>query len=88
MKKLIVLIAIIFVASTASAKTITHLRVLEAKNGNVVFDHITHIKENCIECHLEINNAGGMNKAFAHEYCQRCHKVSNGPTKCGECHKK
>ena len=67
--------------------------VLEAKNGNVTFDHKKHagVKGECKACH-ETDAGGkitGMGKDWAHKTCKGCHEtMGKGPTKCGECHKK
>ncbi|WP_306532978.1 cytochrome c7 [Geobacter sp.] len=67
--------------------------VLEAKNGNVTFEHAKHkgVKGDCKACHE--SEAGGkiagMGKDWAHKTCIGCHKeMAKGPQKCGECHKK
>jgi predicted CXXCH cytochrome family protein len=91
--KLIVSIAAAFAlfASSAFAAAPTGPVTLEAKSGNVTFNHKTHASVKCTQCHA--SEAGGkiegLNKEKAHELCQGCHKQqAKGPTKCAECHKK
>lgn len=64
------------------------------KVGDVKFPHEKHQKllNNCTPCHAD--KKGGKieklaKKEEAHKLCQGCHETKKqGPTKCGECHKK
>jgi len=58
------------------------------KHGTVTFDHLSHIKQDCVKCHTAKLEAGGVTKDFGHKFCKACHKAENGPTKCKECHVK
>ncbi|HSD20266.1 MAG TPA: cytochrome c3 family protein [Anaeromyxobacter sp.] len=64
---------------------------LEAKNGNVTFEHSKHSALKCETCHATA--AGGKIEGFgkekAHATCVECHKKeAKGPSKCADCHKK
>jgi hypothetical protein len=93
-KYLATLFAALAIAVTASAADAPKGPItLPAKNGNVTFNHETHIKNNvsCDKCHATA--AGGKIEGFgkekAHGTCVECHKTqAKGPTKCAECHKK
>lgn len=89
MKKLLVAMMLVAFAATIAfaADTVT----LEAKNGNVTFNHKAHGEKNaCTVCHADAK--GGkleLDKDAAHALCKDCHaKGGAGPTKCGDCHKK
>jgi predicted CXXCH cytochrome family protein len=74
-------------AADAPAKPLT----LNAKPGNVTFNHKTHAAQKCETCHA--TPAGGkiegFNKDSAHKLCVECHKTqAKGPAKCADCHKK
>jgi predicted CXXCH cytochrome family protein len=78
-------------AFAAYAAAPTAPTVLEAKNGNVTFDHAKHATQKCEACHATA--AGGKIEGFgkdkAHGLCVECHKKeAKGPQKCTECHKK
>jgi hypothetical protein len=80
-------VAVTVSAADAPAKPIT----LEAKNGNVSFEHAKHAAVKCETCHATA--AGGKIEGFgkekAHATCIECHKKeTKGPQKCAECHKK
>jgi predicted CXXCH cytochrome family protein len=92
-----ILIAFVFVATTAIAAPPPAEVVLKAKDGNVTFNHKAHQSQGCKNCH----GAGAPGKIEglekkAHELCSGCHKEKGkGPqfvaadTKtCGACHKK
>ena len=89
MKKLLVAAMLVaFAASTAmAADTVT----LEAKNGNITFNHKKHSESmECKICHGE-GTPGKLelDKDKAHALCKDCHTTkAAGPTKCGDCHKK
>ncbi|MEJ2200883.1 MAG: cytochrome c3 family protein [Desulfuromonadaceae bacterium] len=86
-KLLITTFLVIFAATAAMAADSV---VFEAKNGNVTFDHKAHgEKLGCDVCHEGTPAKIEVNKDVAHKAaCKDCHKEKNGPTKCGDCHKK
>lgn len=89
MKK--VLVAAVLVMCTAAAAVAADTVVLSAKNGNVTFNHKAHSAANeCKTCHGEGTPAKlTLDKDMAHKLCKGCHQTKGqGPTKCGECHKK
>lgn len=89
MKKIMALVVMtVFAASAAmAADTVT----MKAKNGNVTFNHKAHSATgDCKACHGE-GTPGKLTlgKDPAHKLCKGCHETKKqGPTKCGECHKK
>jgi opacity protein-like surface antigen len=90
MKKIIAAAALtIFCAGTALAADEI---VLNAKNGNVTFNHKKHQEslKDCKLCHEKgPGKIEGFGKDAAHKLCKGCHETKKaGPTKCGECHKK
>lgn len=90
MKKIIAAAALtIFCAGTALAADEI---VLNAKNGNVTFNHKKHQEslKDCKVCHEKgPGKIEGFGKDFAHKTCKGCHEqMKKGPTRCGECHKK
>jgi opacity protein-like surface antigen len=87
MKKLFV--AAMLVAFAATAALAADTVVLEAKNGAVTFNHKAHAdKLGCEACHQGEPAKIELDKTSAHALCKDCHKAQNGPTKCGDCHKK
>jgi predicted CXXCH cytochrome family protein len=89
MKKIIVAVALTL--SCAVAAMAADSVVLNAKNGNVTFNHKAHSgKIDCKTCHGEGTPAKiALDKDKAHKLCKSCHEEKKaGPTKCGECHKK
>jgi DnaJ-class molecular chaperone len=89
MKKL--LIAGMLVVFAASFATAADTVVLEAKNGNVTFNHKQHSESmECKTCHGEGTPAKiELDKDKAHALCKACHTEKKmGPTKCNDCHKK
>ncbi len=92
MKKLIAAAALtIFSAGLALAagpETIS----LPAKMGNVSFNHKKHqdMLKDCKICHEKgPGKIEGFGKDMTHKTCKGCHEEKKqGPTKCGECHKK
>ncbi len=89
MKKVIsaVALTLICAVSAMGADTI----VLKAKNGDVTLNHAKHQALGCTKCHA--SEKGGkiadLGKDWAHKTCKGCHaEKGQGPTKCGECHKK
>ena len=91
MKKVMsAMIMVVFAASAAMAAAAPDSVTMEAKNGNVTFNHKAHAAGDCKSCHGEGTPAKvDLDKAAAHKLCIDCHKAkSAGPTKCGECHKK
>lgn len=90
MKNLV--IAAMLVAFATSAALAADTVVLEAKNGNVSFNHKAHgdALKDCKICHGD-GTPGKIEftKDTAHALCKDCHtKGGQGPTKCGDCHKK
>jgi len=75
-------------ALAAGPETIT----LPAKNGNITFPHKKHqeMLKNCKICHEKgPGKIASLGKDWAHQTCKGCHEEKKqGPTKCGECHKK
>lgn len=90
MKKLIV--AAMLVAFAASAAFASDVVTIKAKNGDITFNHKMHQDnlKDCKICHGEGKPAKiELDKEKAHALCKECHtKGGQGPTKCGECHKK
>lgn len=90
MKKLIAAAALVMFAAGASMAADTI--VLNAKNGNVTFNHKKHQEtlKDCKICHGDkTGKIENFNKDAAHKLCKGCHEEKKaGPTKCGECHKK
>ncbi len=89
MKKMLVLaLLVLFAAASAmAADTVT----LQAKNGNVSFNHKVHgEKVGCKACHPEATPGKlELDKDSGHKLCKDCHTEKGaGPTKCNECHKK
>ena len=91
MKRLIVmLMVLVFVGMgvAIAADTVTY----EASQGKVTFNHKAHADKlkDCTKCHGKEKPAKiAMSKEGAHgALCKDCHKAMNGPTKCGDCHKK
>jgi predicted CXXCH cytochrome family protein len=91
MKKVMsALLMVVFAASVAVAAAPDSV-TMNAKNGNVTFDHKKHSASgDCKSCHGEGTPAKlTLDKEAAHKLCIDCHKAKTaGPTKCGECHKK
>jgi hypothetical protein len=91
MKKLLVsALMVAFAAGTALAQAPEKPATLEAKNGNVTFNHKSHAAVECKTCHTS-GTPGKMDldKDSAHKLCKGCHESKGaGPTKCGDCHKK
>ena len=90
MKKLVVLAAILFATAAAAVDAPKGPITLEAKQGNVTFNHSKHADKKCEQCHKgEPGKIGKMEKDVAHKLCLECHKAEKkGPAKCNECHKK
>jgi len=87
MKKALVIAMLVAFAGTAIAADVV---TLAAKNGDVTFNHKDHsAKMECKTCHGEGTPAKiALDKDKAHALCKDCHSKQNGPTKCGDCHKK
>jgi len=92
MKKVLsAMIMVVFAASFALAADAPDTVTLNAKNGNVAFNHKAHSAAgDCKSCHGEGTPAKlTLGKEAAHKLCKDCHQAKGaGPTKCGECHKK
>lgn len=92
MKKLLIsALLVAFASTTALAVDAPGTVTLQAKNGNVTFDHKAHSsKMECSVCHGAAAPAKiTLDKDSAHKLCKDCHTTKGaGPTKCGECHKK
>lgn len=90
MKNLI--IAAMLVAFATSAAFAADVVVLKAKNGDITFNHKAHqdTLKDCKICHGDAKPAKmELDKEKAHALCKECHTTKGqGPTKCGECHKK
>jgi type 1 fimbria pilin len=87
MKKLFV--ALMLVAFAATTTFAADVVTYPAKNGTVTFNHKAHqAKNECKACHEGAPAKIEINKDKAHAMCKGCHEKSNGPTKCGDCHKK
>ncbi|WP_242344042.1 cytochrome c3 family protein [Anaeromyxobacter terrae] len=83
--------AVLFAGAAFAADAPAAPVTLQAKNGNVTFNHKTHAAVKCETCHATA--AGGKIEGFgkdkAHALCVECHKKeAKGPAKCAECHKK
>ncbi len=90
-KYLAALFVAVAFAFSAQAAAPTGPITLNAKNGNVTFEHSKHTQLKCETCHATA--AGGKIEGFgkdkAHGLCVECHKKeAKGPTKCADCHKK
>ncbi len=89
MKKLLaVVLTVLFVASVAGA---ADMMTMNAKTGDVTFNHKVHGDSmGCKACHGE-GTPGKLTlgKDPAHKLCKGCHDTKKaGPTKCMDCHKK
>ena len=90
MKKLLVLAAVLFATAAFAVDAPKGPISLEAKSGNVTFNHKTHAAAKCDTCHKGTPaKIGKMEKDVAHKMCHECHKAEKkGPQKCAECHVK
>ena len=91
MKKILTAVVVAFAAIANAAPPPTEV-VLNAKNGNVTFNHKAHQEalKDCTKCHSkpEGGKIEGFGKELAHNTCKGCHSESKkGPTSCKECHK-
>jgi flavoprotein len=90
MKRVVAAVAVTLMSAgiALAADSIT----LNAKNGNVTFNHKKHqeLVANCKTCHEKgPGKIEGFGKDWAHKNCKGCHAdKGTGPTKCAECHKK
>ena len=91
MKKFLVAALAVGVAATLAFAQGPDSVTLEAKNGNVTFNHKAHLAlAECAACHGE-GTPGKVDYDWdtAHMICMDCHKEKGaGPVRCGECHKK
>ncbi|MFA7536831.1 MAG: cytochrome c3 family protein [Desulfuromonadales bacterium] len=91
MKKLMIAVLLVaFAGIPAFAADAPDSVTLEAKNGNVTFNHKVHSEAmECSVCHQGEPGKMELDKNAAHNLCKGCHQDKGaGPTKCGECHKK
>ncbi len=90
MKKLVVLASILFAFAAVAADAPKGPVTLEAKSGNVTFNHSKHPGAKCDACHKGApGKIGKLDKEAGHKMGQECHKAEKkGPQKCGDCHKK
>ena len=91
MKKVLSAVLMVVFAASAALAVGPDSVTMNAKNGNVTFDHKKHSAAgDCKVCHGEGTPAKlTLDKAAAHKLCIECHKAKTaGPAKCGECHKK
>lgn len=90
MKKFAALVAILFATAAFAVDAPKGPVTLEAKQGNVTFNHSKHAQLKCDQCHKGTpGKIGKMEKDAAHKMCQECHKAEKkGPQKCAECHVK
>ncbi|HET8542515.1 MAG TPA: cytochrome c3 family protein [Anaeromyxobacter sp.] len=88
-------VALAFASSAVAVEPPAGPLKLPAKPGSVTFQHKTHAKLKCTQCHAD--DKGGaiegfnktVNKDKAHAKCHDCHKKeAKGPQKCADCHKK
>ena len=94
MKKLFVILMLLAFATSATlaiaADSYTYNE--KGKQGKVSFNHKAHADKvkDCAKCHGKEKPAKiAIDKDKAHgAACKDCHKAMNGPTKCGDCHKK
>jgi len=86
-----ILAGVLMVAFAATTAVAADTVVMKAKNGDVTFNHKAHSASgDCKACHGE-GTPGKLTlgKDAAHKLCKGCHDAKKqGPTKCGECHKK
>jgi len=64
---------------------------LNARNGNVTFDHKAHQVQGCKKCHEGAPKKLELTKDSAHKLCLSCHtelKKGPGEKACTQCHKK
>ncbi len=91
MKKLLITALLaVFASAPVFAADAPETVTLNAKNGNVTFNHKEHsAKMECSTCHQGEPGKMELDKDAAHKLCKGCHQDKGaGPTKCGECHKK
>jgi len=94
MKKTVLLsaaFAVVFGYAVAALAAGQDVVVYEPKNGKVTFNHKAHQDrlKDCAKCHEGTPAKITVNKEAAHgATCKGCHATMNGPTKCGDCHKK
>ena len=95
MKKLVIMLLLLltFVGANIAiaANTGAEVMTFENKKGTITFQHKAHQERlggDCTKCHEGTPGKFEVNKNFGHKTCKACHKETNGPTKCSECHKK
>lgn len=102
MKKLI-LICLIFPAIAMASNVPEETIILQAKNGDIHFDHARHkavgidcaachhngVEEGaCRSCHVKKEKTPPTFKSVGHQLCKDCHKSSSVKTSCKTCHLK
>ena len=83
--------AVLFAGAAFAADAPAAPVTLEAKNGNVTFNHKTHAAAEVRDLPRRPPQGGKieLGKDKAHALCIECHKKeAKGPAKCAECHKK
>ena len=90
MKKLFVVLMLLAFATSATLAIAADTYNYDGKQGKVVFTHKGHSdKMKCDACHQGTPAKIAVTKEVAHkDLCKKCHQEMNGPTKCGDCHKK
>lgn len=91
MKKIIAAVALTLICAAAAMAAGPETISLPAKMGTVTFSHKAHQEKlkDCKICHEKgPGKIEGFGKDWAHKTCKGCHAEKNGPTKCGDCHKK
>ena len=92
MKKIIAAVVVVLMFAATALAAGPEVITLPAKMGTVTFQHKQHQDrlKDCKICHEKgPGKIAGFGKDFAHKTCKGCHETKKqGPTKCGECHKK
>jgi hypothetical protein len=69
-----------------------HLRIAEALEPGIIFQHGNHLIVGCAACHYKMPHEGGKTYKPLMEACFNCHGVAHGPqgelasSKCSACH--
>ncbi|HAR43996.1 MAG TPA: cytochrome C [Bdellovibrionales bacterium] len=89
--KLVLIAAGLMVSTLGIAADSPDSVTLKSKYGNITFNHKVHGQSmSCSACHGEtIGPLAPLGKDRGHAICLDCHKKGGeGPTRCGDCHKK